>query len=95
MDDIWWKLLMILNLLVLVAVVTIISDLKELLHQVSKALPAALNAQERIADKVAALELNLRMRDKTDDEIARELEWEARKERIRQRNHQSQVSPSR
>jgi hypothetical protein len=85
MDDLWWKLLTILNLLVLAVVVQMFSEIKELLQEVRKALPAALRSQESLANDIRAIQLKLDMRDKTNEELAREVEWDLQKERLRQR----------
>jgi len=85
MDEIWWKLLMLLNLFVLAVALQVIFELKALLEEVRKALPRTLYKQEEIADRLSKIELSLQLRDKTEDELAREIEWEHRKEKMRRK----------
>lgn len=65
MDDIWWKLLTILNLLVLAVVVQLVSEIKEFLKEVRKALPTALWSQESLANDMRAIQLSLERADST------------------------------
>ena len=74
---------MLLNLLVLAVALQVIFELKALLEEVRKALPRTLYKQEEIADRLYKIELGLQLRDKTEDELAREIEWERRKEKMR------------
>lgn len=90
MDEFWWRLLALLNLLVLAVALQTIFELKSLFVRIVKALPTALESQVRIADDISKIELHISMRNKTHDELARELEWDIQKERIRkQRNSTS------